>query len=381
MNRKGLEEKRNDLTSQMTALVDTAKAEERAMSEDEVAKFDEMEKEIKNIDATIEREEKIESMEEKEVKTEERELSVEERDSKAFVSYIRDVIENRADVNLTTGNNGAIIPTTIAQKVIAKVYDMSSILKDATKYNTKGKLSIPTYGADGSGNDIAMAYHEEFADLESKVGKFSSIDLDNYLAGALVKLSKSLVSNSDIDLENKVIELMAQAIARFQERECLYGTDKKVAGLKGVTLSVTTASASVITADELIKVKNKVKKAFRKKAKWIMSNDTLTAVELLKDGEDRFIFRPDMTGEFDGYLLGYPVEVSDNMEEIAGGKDVIFFGDFSGLALKQRNDALEMQVLREKYATQHAIGITAWLEFDAKVENAQKIAKLTMKTA
>ena len=377
MNRKGLEEKRNDLKSQMSALLETSKTEERAMTEEEVSKFDELEQEIKNIDATIEREEKIENMEEREIKVEERELTVEERDSKEFVGYIRNIIENRADVNLTAGNNGAIIPKTIAQKVIAKVYDMSSILNDATKYNTKGNLSIPTYGADGS-NDIAMAYADEFTELESKAGKFSSVDLGNHLAGALVKLSKSLVSNSDIDLENKVIELMAQAIVRFQERECLYGTTNKAEGLKGVTLKHTTASATVITADDLIKAKNKVKKGFRKNAKWIMSNDTLTAIELLKDGEDRFIFRPDMTGEFDGYLLGYPVEVSDNMEEIAGGKDVIFFGDFSGLALKQRNDALEMQVLREKYATQHAIGITAWLEFDAKVENAQKISKVTM---
>jgi HK97 family phage major capsid protein len=109
-----------------------------------------------------------------------------------------------------------------------------------------------------------------------------------------------------------------------------------------------------------------------------MSNDTLTAVELLKDGNDRFIFREDVNGEFDGYILGYPVEVSDNMDEIGSGKDVAFFGDFSGLALKQRADALELQVLREKYATEHAIGVCAWLEFDAKVEHKQKIAKLTM---
>ena len=126
------------------------------------------------------------------------------------------------------------------------------------------------------------------------------------------------------------------------------------------------------------KLKNKVKKAFRKGAKWIMSNDTLTAIELLKDGEDRFIFREDMSGEFDGYLLGYPVEVSDNMPEIESKANVIYFGDYSGLALKQRDDALELTVLREKFATQHAIGINAWVEFDAKVENAQKIAKLTM---
>ena len=119
-------------------------------------------------------------------------------------------------------------------------------------------------------------------------------------------------------------------------------------------------------------------KRFRKGAKWIMSNDTLTAIELLKDGNDRLLFHDDMSGEYDGILLGYPVEVSDNMPEIATGKTVIYFGDYSGLALKQRDDALQLRVLREKFADQHAIGVVAWLEFDAKVENAQKIAKLTM---
>lgn len=377
MNRKGLEEQRNDLKSQMSSLVENAKAEERAMNEEEVAKFDELEKEIKNIDATIEREDKMENMVEKEVKKEERELTVEERDSKAFVDYIRGVIENRAEANLTVGNNGAIIPTTIAQKVIKKAYDMSSILKDATKYNTKGKLSIPVYGADGE-NDIAMAYAEEFVELEGKIGKFTSVDLGNHLAGALARLGKSLVSNTDIDLENKVIEIMAEAVSRFEEREVLIGTEGKVEGLKGVQLKVTAGSNSVLTAEDLIKAKNKVKKGFRKNAKWIMSNDTLTAIELLKDGEERFIFREDLNGEFDGYILGYPVEVSDNMPEIGAGNDVIYFGDFSGVALKQRNDALELNVLRERFATQHAIGINAWVEFDAKVENAQKISKITM---
>lgn len=373
MNRKGLEEKRNDLKSQMMSLLNTVKTEQREMTQTEVADFDKLEAEIKNIDATIEREEKVNKMN-NEVK---KDLTVEERESKMFVDHIRSIIENRADANLTASTNGVIVPTTIAQKIITKAYDISSILKDATKYNTKGNLSIPVYGADGE-NDIAMAYASEFEELTSKVGKFTTAELSNHLAGALVKVSKSLVSNTDIDLENKVIELMAEAVARFQEKECLYGTDLKAQGLRGVTLQHKTASGNVLTADDLVKVKNKVKKGFRKNAKWIMSNDTLTAIELLKDKNDRFIFREDVNGEFDGYVLGYPVETSDNMKEIGAGADVIFFGDFSGLALKQRDDALEMDVLREKFATQHAIGINAWLEFDAKVEHTGKIAKLTM---
>lgn len=368
MNRKGLEERKNDLKGQLSAMLDTAKVEKRALTEEETKKFDELEAEIKEINTKIEREDKRNDMENKEVIMEE---------NNKFVQYVRNVLENRADANLTTGNNGVIIPKSIAKKVIMTAYDMSSILNDATKYNTKGNLTIPQYGAN-SGTDVTMAYAEEFVELESKVGKFASIELGNYLAGALAILSKSLVSNADIDLESKIIEVMAIAISRFMEKECLYGTNGKVDGLKGVTLGVTAGSATAITAEDLIKVKNKIKKQFRKNAKWVMSNETLTAIELLKDGDDRFIFREDMNGEFDGYLLGYPVEVSDNMKEIATKVDVIYFGDFSGLALKQRADALEMNVLREKYATQHAIGINAWLEFDAKVENTQKIAKLTM---
>lgn len=369
MNLKALEEKRVDLQTQMSDIIDNAKTEKRSLTAEEESEFTKIENEIREIDETIEREEKKMS-----VNTENREI--EQRESKQFVDYIRGVIENRADGNFTTGSNGAIIPKTIAKKVIMKAYEMSSILQGATKYNTKGQLSIPVYNEGDDG--IAMAYHDEFVELESKSGNFASIDLGNYLAGALCRISKSLVKNTDIDLEKTVINIMAEAISRFQERELLKGTDGKVEGLRGVELQHTCASASVITAEDLIRVKNKVKKQFRKGAKWIMSNDTLTAIELLTDKDGRFIFREDLNGEFDGYVLGYPVDVTDNMDDIGSGKNVAFFGDYSGLALKQRDDALEMEVLREKYATQHCIGVDAWLEFDAKVEHKQKIAKLTM---
>ena len=373
MNRKALDEKRVDLVSQLQGIIDTAKAEKRNLTEAEANNFAKYETEIKNIDDTIEREEK--NMNKNEQRTE-----VEIRESKQFVDYVRAVVENRAEANLTAGNNGAIIPKTIAKKVIRTAYDMCSILHDATKYNTKGTLAIPVYGADGS-TDITMAYAEEFTELESKVGKFTTVNLENFLAGALAKLSKSLIANTDIDLENTVVNIIAEAVARFMERECLNGTDNKVQGLRGVSLGVTAASATAITAEELIKLKNSVKKGFRKGAKWIMSNATLTAIECLKDGEDRFMFREDLSGEYDGILLGYPVEVSDNMADMGAGKVAIYFGNFSGLALKQRDDSLELNVLRERFATQHAVGINAWVEFDAKVENAQKIAKLTMKAS
>lgn len=370
-------ERKEELRGLMNDLLEGAKTEKRALNDEEVAKFDEYEKEIKNIDFTIQRMEQEAGRKEVE-KTEE--MTVEERESKQFVDFIRGLLEKRANVNLTYGDNGAIIPKTIANKIVKKAYDMSSLLTDATKYNTKGSLIIPVY-KETSAKKLTMAYANEFVELESNIGTFDSVELANYLAGALAIISKSLVANTDIDLENVVVNLLAETVANFMEKECLYGTTQKVAGLSGVTMGITTASATTITAEELIKLKNKVKKQFRNNAKWIMSPDTLTAIETLTDSNGRFLFREDMASDFDGYLLGYPVETSDNMVDIGAGSTVIYFGDLSGLALKQKQDALELNVLREKYATQHAVGINAWVEFDAKVEHEQKIAKLVMKSA
>ena len=56
------------------------------------------------------------------------------QEEKAFESYIRGVVlEERADVNLTKGDNGAVIPVTIAKKIIKQVYDICPILEKSTK--------------------------------------------------------------------------------------------------------------------------------------------------------------------------------------------------------------------------------------------------------
>ena len=68
------------------------------------------------------------------------------------------------------------------------------------------------------------------------------------------------------------------------------------------------------------------------------------------------------------------------MPAMEAGKTVIYYGDMSGLAVKLSED-VSIEVLREKFATQHAIGVVGWIEIDSKVENAQKIAKLVMKAS
>lgn len=379
MNIKALIEKRNDKVKEMQTLVDKAKAEERAMTEEEMDKFNTLEKEVKNLDATIEAETRAKGLEiiedmKKDDKVEERALAEE----RAFECYIRGIVEERADVNLTVGDNGAVIPSSIANKIISKVYDISPIYQLATRYNVGGTLSIPYY--DESSQAITMAYSTEFTDLESTSGKFASIELKGFLAGVLTKISKSLINNSQFDIVNFVIDKMAEAIARWIEKELLVGTSGKIEGLSTVTQKVETASATAITADELIDLQEAIPDVYQAGAIWIMNKATRTAIRKLKDNDGNYILNKDATARWGYTLFGKDVYTSDNMPGMEAGKTAIYYGDMSGLAVKL-SEEMNIEVLREKFLTQHAVGVVGWLEMDSKVENAQKIAKLVMKSA
>ncbi len=370
-----LVEKRNNLLDEADNLLKKSKEESRAFSDHESNRFDEIRAEIEKIDKTLTAQSDALKFGEKRSlpkKTEEREVI----ESRAFANYIRGVAgEERADVNFTTGANGAVIPQSIAGKIISKVYDLSPIYQLATRYNVGGSLTIPYY--DESTQQITMAYAEEFVELESTSGKFTSITLTGFLAGALTKISKKLLNNSDFDLVNFIIQKVAEAAVKWIERELLNGSTNKIAGLSTVSQTVTAASATAVTADELIDVQEEVPDQFQSDAIWIMNRKTRKAIRKLKDGEGNYLLNKDFSAKWGYTLLGKDVYTSDNMSAMTAGKTAIYYGDMSGLAVKVAEE-VNIEVLREKYATQHAIGVVAWLEMDSKVENAQKIAKLVM---
>lgn len=386
-NIKALRETRAEKVEDLKLLYAKLEAENRAVTEEEEKQIGAIQDEIDQIDKTIDI---LEKMKERLAETNKGKEEVIEKaegeegeqraqeEEKAFAEYLRGAVngELRADTNMTLTDNGAVIPETIANRIIEKVYDICPILEKATKYNVKGNLTIPHYPVDA--NDIEMAYAEEFKDLESDVGKFGNITLKGFLAGALTKVSRSLINNSQFDIVSFVVDHMAFTYARWAEEELLNGTEDKIEGLSGVTQGVTAASATAVTADELIDLQDSVKDAFQQGAIWIMSNKTRTAIRKLKDGNGRYLLQDDIAAPFGKVLLGKPVYVSDNMPEMAASARAIYYGDMSGLAVKMTEE-FEIQVLREHFATQHAVGVVGWTEMDAKVENEQKISVLTMK--
>ena len=405
---KILEEKKNDLITRAEELLKMS--ETRELTDDEKEELAEIRDDVKDIKKALGIEDDMREILDSEAEAkkdnvpteednmdracdtekrsldEERALQIREQNERqAFENYIRGYMVRDTETDMTKTDNGAVIPQTIADKIIRKVYDICPILERSSQYNVKGTLTIPYYDEASPADHITVAYAEEFSALTSHSGKFTSINLTGFLAGALTKVSRSLINNAQFNIVDHVIDLMAEHIARFIEHELLIGTpadagagtDAKVLGLSTLTNAITAQSASAITADEIIKLHDAIKDRYQSNAIWIMSSATRTALRILKDEMGRYMLQDDISLPFGTSLLGKPVYVSDNMPEIATGNTVIYYGDCKGLATKF-SENINIEVLREKYADEHAVGVIGWFEFDSKVEDQQKMAKLVM---
>ena len=381
MNLKALAEQRAALLAEMESISEAAKAETRAYSEEEIARAGELEAQIRAIDATYKAEEAravlAASPKAVPVDGDITPTDKTEAEERAFAQYIVDSKAEFRAGELTMSANGAVIPTSIVNKIISKVKEISPLYAMATKYNIGGTITIPYY--DESTSAITMGYVEEFTELESHVGQFKSIELKGYLAGTLSVLSLSLINNSQFDILGYIVNKMAEAIANWVEKELLRGTSQKITGLSNISaaMTVTAASQTAITADEIMELQDKVIDAFQNGACFIMNRATRSAIRKLKDSDGNYLLNRDVSAKWGYTLFGKDVYTTDNADTMAAGKTVIYYGDFSGLAVKLSEDA-SINVLREKYATQHAVGVYAYMEMDAKIENAQKIACLKM---
>jgi HK97 family phage major capsid protein len=386
MELKKLMEQRAAKQAEMKAMLDKAGAEERALNKDERESFDKLESEIRDLDGTINAIQAQRDIElnapkdEAEDDKDEAKESTDEAEERAFADYIRgNYDEIRSAVNMTKGDNGAVIPSSIANKIIEEIIDICPIFADADRYNVKGSLSIPYY--DEGTSSIQMEYADEFTDGESKSGKFLNITLTGYLGRAICDVSKSLINNSQFDIVSFVVKRMALAAAKFIEGELLNGTDDKIEGLSTLTPAVVTADKSKVTVEELIDLQESIPDAYQSNAYWIMNKKTRTAIRKFKTAAGEFILNRDLNSRWGYTLLGKDVYCSDAVAELGtASKDVIFYGDMKGLAVKVSED-INIEVLRETQARRHAVEVLGFVELDAKVQNAQMVSKMTTKAS
>lgn len=383
-NFKKLIEKRNDLVMQMDNLVKVADEETRALNEEETTKFEGLQKEVADIDKTLKLAQEERSLmsvsdDETPAKTDEKAMAMAEE--RAFANFLRSGetvftdTETRSDVNLAKGDNGVLIPTTIAERIVSTVKNIAPILENSDFYDVKGDLVFAV--EDEATSKTTCAYVGEFQELESTTNKFKSVVLKGNVVGVLTKVSKSLINNTGFDIVNYVITKVAEAIATFLDNEMLNGS-AKIQGLLQARQQVTAGAAAALTADDLINLQLTIPQKFRGNGVFIMNPDTFKACSKLKNAQGDYLLNKDLTNGFGYTLLGRPVFESDNMPKIATKAKVAVFADLKGYSTKLSSESAEITILKERFATQYAVGVAGYIEIDGKIVEEQRIAVLAM---
>ena len=164
---------------------------------------------------------------------------------------------------------------------------------------------------------------------------------------------------------------VSEALSRRLMKEFTAGAAGKINGVINAKTVVTEGAAAALTYDDLINLKQKLPQQYREKGVWVMHPNTYAAVLKLKAGNQRPYFEEGKP------ILNRPVIESEDMPEIATKAKAVVFGDLSGYAIKGAK-GVEVQILREKFATKNMLGILGFAEYDGDIEDKQKIAVLQM---
>lgn len=94
------------------------------------------------------------------------------------------------------------------------------------------------------------------------------------------------------------------------------------------SLSVSSPAVAEITGDALIDLVFAVTAQYRVGASWTMNSTTAAAVRKLKDSEGRYFWQPSLSENMPDRLLGFPVAIWEQMDNIGSNAFPIAFGNF-----------------------------------------------------
>jgi HK97 family phage major capsid protein len=109
------------------------------------------------------------------------------------------------------------------------------------------------------------------------------------------------------------------------------------------------ATSTFTDADKLFDLQLALKSVYRNGAVWLMNDTTQNHVRKFKDGEGNYLWRPGLLEGAPNVLLGKPVEIDDNIDDIGAGKYPIYFGNFKRAYLIV--DRFGIRVLRDPYSS------------------------------
>ena len=204
-----------------------------------------------------------------------------------------------------------------------------------------------------------------------------------YKVGTMIKVSEELLNDSVFDLEAYISREFARRIGAKEEEAFFTGDGSGkplgvLAATGGAETGVTAASATAITADELIDLFYSLKAPYRRNAVWVLNDSTIKAIRKLKDNQGQYLWQPSLTAGAPDLLLGKPVRTSAYMPAIAADAKTVAFGDFSYYWIADRQGR-SFKRLNELYAATGQVGFLASQRVDGKLVLPEAIKVLAQK--
>lgn len=213
---------------------------------------------------------------------------------------------------------------------------------------------------------------------------FDQKTIDAFKLTDLVKVSIELLQDSMFDLESYIAGEFARAFGIAEEEAFCVGTGTgQPTGIftaNGGTVGVTAASATTITADELINLIYSLKSPYRRNAKFLMNDATVSMIRKLKDKNDAYLWQPSLQAGEPDKLLGYDLYTSPYVPVAKAGALTVAFGDFKNYWIADRSGRT-VQRLNELYSTNGQVGFVATERVDGKVILPEGIQLLKMKAS
>lgn len=235
--------------------------------------------------------------------------------------------------DLTKGSataGGNIVTDVLYDRVVEKFTEEGvALAAGATLLNTASgeDMLIPTVTSYSTGALVA-----EGGTIGESDPAFGQSTLTVYKYGAIVDISSELAEDQGVgnfNVVNFVGDQGGAAVGRALSAAWSTGTgSSQPQGFVNCTAGVTAASATAITANEVIDLQHSVTAPYRQGAAWAMNDSTVKAIRKLVDGNSQYLWQPGLRAESPDELLGAPVHADTNMAAIATGNKTIVYGNF-----------------------------------------------------
>lgn len=393
-----LYEKRNKAVADARAFLDSKRNESDVLSEEDNSTYTKMENSIMALTKEIERESRLTAIDAEMSKptsspilsTPTKQQASEKPKTGVATDEYKQSMLNALRSNFRRINNvlqegvdsdgGYLVPTEYDTRLIEGLTEENIIRKLATIIKTGAERKINI-----AASTPAAAWIDEGEALTFGDAKFDQINLDAHKLHVAVKVTEELLYDNVFNLETYILDKFARALANAEEDAFLNGdgVGKPLgifAAAGGGQIGVTTASATTITADEVINLIYSLKRPYRKNAAFITNDQTLAILRKLKDANGAYIWQPSyQVGEPDS-LLGYPVYTSAFVPTVAAGNPVMAFGDYSYYNIGDRGSH-SFAELKELFAGNGMIGFVAKERVDGRLVLPEAVQILKMKVS